>query len=196
MYVIILLILLLIMLLIVLYQTNNPELFNNYCKKPFKPTCNKDKIFSRIRYLEEKMDELEYDIFKLASKRTTKKYERQIELNNKAKVQAGKLRRESLRDLKKRQEDMDKLVRQSKLKTKLEEEERERLFKLNRKNKMQKTLNNIKKEGISIKLSGSGKNMDKLQSYMDETTNSLDVEEKKQMMGNIKNLNMPPGFVF
>merc|ERR1712054_466758 len=101
-------ILLLAILFIVLQEIKKPELFSNYCKKPFKPTCNKDKIFSRIRYLEEKMDELEYDIFRINSKNRRKKYEKEIELNNKAKEEADKLRNKSLNDLKKRQREIEK----------------------------------------------------------------------------------------
>jgi len=35
----------------------------NICEKPFRPTCNKQKIFSRILFLENKIDEIEYDIY-------------------------------------------------------------------------------------------------------------------------------------
>ena len=36
----------------------------NICEKPFRATCNKEKIYSIMKSVEEKLDELEYDIYK------------------------------------------------------------------------------------------------------------------------------------
>ena len=41
----------------------------NICEKPFRATCDKDKIFSRIQYLEEKLDELEFDMYRKRRKK-------------------------------------------------------------------------------------------------------------------------------
>ena len=41
----------------------------NICEKPFRATCDKDIIFSRIQYLEEKLDELEFDMYRKRRKK-------------------------------------------------------------------------------------------------------------------------------
>ena len=54
------------------FSTNTPlfEKFkaervkDNICSKPFRPTCNRDKIYSSLRFLEDKIDELEYKIYR------------------------------------------------------------------------------------------------------------------------------------
>ena len=45
---------------------------SNICMKPFRPTCNRDKIYSRLKYLEEKIDEMEYDMYR--NQKDHKKY--------------------------------------------------------------------------------------------------------------------------
>jgi hypothetical protein len=37
---------------------------DNICSKPFRPTCNRDKIYSTLRFLEDKIDELEYKLYR------------------------------------------------------------------------------------------------------------------------------------
>ncbi len=43
---------------------NNLSRKNDICSKPFKPTCNRDKIFLSLRSLEDKIDELEYKLYR------------------------------------------------------------------------------------------------------------------------------------
>ena len=37
---------------------------DNICSKPFRPTCNRDRIYSKLRFLEDKIDEIEYKIYR------------------------------------------------------------------------------------------------------------------------------------
>ena len=37
---------------------------DNICSKPFRPTCNRDRIYSTLRFLEDKIDELEYKLYR------------------------------------------------------------------------------------------------------------------------------------
>ena len=50
----------------------NSRRSSNICMKPFRPTCNRDKIYSRLKYLEEKIDEMEYDMYR--NQKEHKKY--------------------------------------------------------------------------------------------------------------------------
>ena len=61
---------------------------DNICSKPFRPTCNRDKIFSSLRYLEDKIDELEYRI-----------YRKHMEKQKKAMNAEGHKRAKNIQDL-------------------------------------------------------------------------------------------------
>lgn len=179
---------LLFVLLVLLLRVDRPEFFD--------PTCNKTKIFTRIRFLEDKLDELQYDIYKLKTSKKNNKMERDKNIAKNANKDADKLRLKILADSKKEQKKMDTLLKNGTLKKELEEQEAQRAFEKKKNAKLAKTMSSTKKKINAIEFSGSGKTSGNLKKYMSNNTTGFDKGEKNKMQNAIKNLKMPPGFVF
>ena len=80
---------------------------NDICSKPFKPTCNRDKIYLTLRSLEDKIDELEYKLYR-------KHREKQRgALNAEGKKRAQNIQRMVSRDTRRAEQDRKKRERKA-----------------------------------------------------------------------------------
>ena len=178
---------------------------SNICLKPFRPTCNRDKIFSRMKYLEEKIDEIEYDIYK--SNKKQKKYDKYFnekEKNEKLRQKdAEKARKKAIAKLKNKvMKDRNKMIKEVEKKNSEKAKIAMKKYELQQK-KNNKLISNAidsfekkKKKGLSINLSGDNEETKIIQNMLNDSAKNNDEEANKEVNKAIKELNMPPGFVF
>uniref|UniRef100_A0A6C0IW63 Uncharacterized protein n=1 Tax=viral metagenome TaxID=1070528 RepID=A0A6C0IW63_9ZZZZ len=202
-YIYIIVSLLLLFLSIILFRKKNLtiEAYKNYrkntniCEKPFRPTCNKQKIFSRIRFLENKIDELEYDIYNQNKKfkvydREFSKYKKNRELVKKDISNArndAKTRIENIISSKKN--DLEKQVLNQNNK------KADNLLKQNK--RIEKNNSKEQKKSLNkFKMSGDNPESNIIGNMINKSLTNGDENDMDDLKDSIKSLNMPSGFAF
>jgi len=177
----------------------------NICEKPFRATCNKDKIYKHMLSIEERLDRLDYDIY-LQNKKLSGDYNRrQEDLNNTA---------TNARD--KATLDMEKVIanKNSDIKKQIYRSQRENVNKLKKKHSLQKiknkqnlsNMNNkfnnenahseiIQEEGFKIKLSGKGPEANVMSKMLNKSSKKGSLSDKKEWGKSKGKVKMPSGFV-
>jgi len=158
------------------------------------PTCDKNKIFSAIRLIEEKIDSLEYDIYKQNQK--LKKYDESF-----LKYQEGE------KAIKKGMEEEQKKVA-NELKNKLDEElktlEVDKNLSMKDYNektqKIEKMASKLEEETAKIGKQTSGLSAETEQgkgvvNLLDSATANATPSQSAEIRGNISSLNIPPGIM-
>ena len=167
----------------------------NICDKPFRTTFTKKKVYSRMRSIEEKIDELEYDIYR--QDRKFKLYDKEFMAyrKNRKKVSqdVNNARNEAKTDMddiiKNRMAQMKKgvLKTNKNIANKIEAEGEQ--HKLIVKKQHKKALN-------GFKMSGNNPESEAISKMITNSSSSSDEHDKSDLMESIKKMNMPSGFAF
>ena len=170
----------------------------NICEKPFRPTCNKDKVYSSIRFLENKIDELEYDIY--SQNKKFKLYDKEFMAYRKNR----KLVKKNADSARNEAKDQISSIITSRLK-KAENMEK-KLYKMNDKNASNINKNSKKQAKISkkqenaalktFKMSGNNPESDIISKMMDKSLTNTQENEGGELNDSLGKLNMPSGFAF
>ena len=170
----------------------------NICEKPFRPTCNKDKVYSSIRFLENKIDELEYDIY--SQNKKFKLYDKEFMAYRKNR----KLVKKNTDDARNEAKDQISAMRTDRLK-KADNMEK-KIYKMNDKNASTVKKNAKKQAKISkkqqhaalktFKMSGNNPESDEISKMMTKSMTNTDENDTKELNDSLKKVNMPSGFAF
>jgi outer membrane murein-binding lipoprotein Lpp len=187
---------------------------SNICEQAFKPTCNKDRIFSKIKDLEEKIDELEYDIYqKNRDKRNIQKKEAEARGRMTAnKIKARQVKRREMITKQIKQERAGPAARQMEKERKQAIQNKKRVnagsksFDDNRIKRLKRNRKNWEwhknpwpakgwRKGYSMQTSGTGEDVDDMSGNMNKQFKDEDVEDKDELDEAVTDVDMPSGFV-
>jgi len=166
------------------------EFFYQSCKNTFIPTCNKNKIYTRLKQLEEKLDEHEYDIYRHS--KLLKSY--------------GKYYKSKKRNSAKNQEETKQKIQnimtknQSKAVDEIMKDRQYSVQGIKTKSTLNKTLSKKKKKktldkGFSIDLSGNSPEAKEAEIMVNKEAATADKDDQEDWNESLEDVDMPKGFV-
>ena len=170
---------------------------SNICMKPFRATCNRDKIYSRIRYLEEKIDEIEYDMYRTRKKH--KEYDAYFSKINQStaqqKADAEAARKEAAAKI-----NSIMAQRSSAITSAVKQERAGDVAKEKAASKQQESQNNKNESdaenNFKVSVSGKSPEAQAVGTMMNSSTKNANKDDQADLKSSIKSANIPSGYVF
>ena len=167
----------------------------NICEKPFRTNRNKQKVYTRMRSIEETIDELEYDIYR--QNRKFKIYDKEFmayrKNRKKVKEDVNNARNEAKSEMtdiiKNKMNQMKKGVLKNNEEKAKNIEEEEQHHKTASKKQNKKALQ-------GFKMSGNNPESNVISKMINSSSENSDEHDQADLHKSIKSLNMPSGFAF
>ena len=163
------------------------------CSTPFQATCNKDKIYKRLLYIEERLDKLDYENYIKEQNSNKKITQTGVVAGKKAANQLNSIKQQILNKFNKSQipniTNLNRKVSQQQQQNKKSKQNVLNIF-----NQQVQSQNTPKS---NIKLSGNLNNpaVKAMSTALNTLSQNANPAQQKQIQKSLKSLNMPSGFV-